>query len=120
MLAVVLLQPQQKNQAALGPALLASQIVGVQDATAWIRGLNKPEDARYRPESTPARQPTSFKKARGIEKYAMLGIPEDLRLGNYKKRSNIKLTAWVNSLRGYLKERGLDTVFRIFDPVSNT
>ena len=30
------------------------------------------------------------------------------------------LTAWVKSIRGYLKEIGLDTVFRIFDPVSNT
>ena len=30
------------------------------------------------------------------------------------------LTAWVNSLRGYLEERGLDTFFRIFDPFRNT
>ena len=30
------------------------------------------------------------------------------------------LTEWVNLLRGYLKERGLDNVFRIFYLVSNT
>ena len=50
----------------------------------------------------------------------MLGLPEDNCLGKDEKTSKITLMAWVNSLRGYLEERGLDIVFWIFDLVSNT
>ena len=49
-----------------------------------------------------------------------MGLPEDRCLGNDDKTSNITLTGWVNSLKGYLKERGLDTALHIFDTVGNT
>ena len=67
-----------------------------------------------------ARRPTSFKEASRIEKAATLGLSKDRILGNCEKTSNITLTAWANLIRVYLEERGLCTVFRIFDPVRNT
>ena len=119
-LAIALLQSQQQNQATLGPALVAPQIEGGQESTTWAVGSNKPEYSRACPESTLAIRPTSFKEALGIEKAATLEIYEYFRLGNDEKTSKITLTVWVNSLIGYLEERGLDNVLRIFDPVRNT
>ena len=116
----LLLQAYQNNQSALGPEIL-DLIIGLgQDTTAWVGGPNKPEDYRACPEYTLARRPTYSNESSGIEKVATSGIHEYRRLGNNEKTYNITLTAWVNSLRGYLEERGLDTVFLIFDPVRNT
>ena len=49
-----------------------------------------------------------------------MGLPENHSIGNKEITPNITLTVWVKSLRGNPKERGLDTVFQIFDTVSNT
>ena len=48
-----------------------------------------------------------------------MGLPENHSIGNKEITPNITLTVWVKSLRGYLEERGLYTVFRIFDLVRN-
>ena len=55
-----------------------------------------------------------------IEKSATPGLSEDCHIGNGEKTSKITLVARVSSLRGHLEERGLDTIFRIFDTVRNT
>ena len=110
-LVVALLQAQNQNQVALGPTLLDHQIGVGQGSNAWVRGSNKPEYSRYRPEPILARQLTYFKKASVIVKAATSGLPGDFCLVNDKKTYKITLAAWVNSLRGYLEERVLDTVF---------
>ena len=46
--AMALLQSQQKNQTSLGTILLDHCIGGGKDATAWVRGSNRPEDTRAR------------------------------------------------------------------------
>ena len=55
-----------------------------------------------------------------MEKATTSGIHKDCRLGNDKNTSKITLTAWINFIRVYLKEIGMDTVFHIYNPVENT
>jgi hypothetical protein len=89
---------------------------GGQDITAWVGGSNVVTDERRtHPESTWARRPTDFKSAAEIEKRATQGLPEDRRLSLNEKTSNITLTSWVNALRAYCEEHGMDTVFRIYN-----
>ena len=87
---------------------------------AWVGGSNRTTERRSRPESTLARRPTDFKSAAEIEKRAVQGLPEDRRLSLNEKTSKITLTSWVNAMRAYCEEHGLDTVFRVFDPVNDT
>ena len=62
-----------------------------------------------------ARRPTDFKSANTIEHIATKGLPEDRHIGPDEKSSKITLTSWVNSTRSYMEERGLDTVFYVYD-----
>jgi hypothetical protein len=48
------------------------------------------------------------------------GLPEDQHIGPDKKTSKITLMSWVNSIRSYMEERGLDTIFHIFDAPMNS
>jgi hypothetical protein len=96
------------------------RIGGGSGDTAWVGGSNCTSEQRTRPESTMARRPTDFKSASEIEKKATRGLPEDRRLALDDKTSKITLTSWVNAMRGYFEERGLDTVFRVFDPATDT
>ena len=48
-LEAAVLQEHHHNHAALGPALLAPRIGGGKNATTWVGGSNKPEDARTHP-----------------------------------------------------------------------
>ena len=75
---------------------------------------------RARPESTLARRPTDFKSAASIESKATQGLPEDRRLSLDEKTSKITLTSWVNSIRAYMEEHGMDTVFRIYDSAKDS
>jgi hypothetical protein len=62
-----------------------------------------------------ARRPTDFKSANTIEHFATKGVPDDRHIGPNEKTSKITLTSWVNLIRSYMEERGLDTVFHIYD-----
>ena len=62
-----------------------------------------------------ARRPTDFKSANTIEHIATKGLPDDRHIGPDEKTSKITLTSWVNSIRSYMEERGLDSVFYVYD-----
>jgi hypothetical protein len=62
-----------------------------------------------------ARRPIDFKSANTIEHIATKGLPDDRHIGPDEKTSKITLTSWVNSTRSYMEERGLDTVFYVYD-----
>jgi hypothetical protein len=67
-----------------------------------------------------ARRPTDFKSASEIKKKAIQGLPEDRHLSLDAITSKITLTSWENTMHGYFEECGLDTVFRVFDPTTDT
>jgi transcriptional regulator NrdR family protein len=67
-----------------------------------------------------ARRPTDFKSANTIEHIATKGLPVDRHIGPDEKTSKITLTSWVNSTRSYMEERGLDTVFYVYDGQTDT
>jgi hypothetical protein len=67
-----------------------------------------------------ARRPVDFKSANTIEHIATKGLPEDRHIGPDEKTSKITLTSWVNSTRSYMEERGLDTVFYVYDGATDT
>jgi hypothetical protein len=96
------------------------RIGGGHDDTAWVGGSNRSSQHSSRPASTLARRPTDFKSASEIEKRATQGLPEDRRLSLDEKTSKITLTSWVNAMRSYIEDRGMDTVFRIFDPEADS
>ncbi len=102
--------------AAADAAVLPSpRIGGGNDATAWTGGPNEISKKLARPSSTMARRPTDFKSANTIEHVATKGLPEDRHIGPDEKTSKITLTSWANSTRPYMEERGLDTVFYVYD-----
>jgi hypothetical protein len=84
---------------------------GGNDASAWTGGPNQVSQRLGRPGSTMARRPTDFKSANTIEHIATKGLPMDRHIGPDEKT----LTSWVNSTRSYMEERGMDTVFHIYD-----
>ena len=62
-----------------------------------------------------ARHSTYFKSASSIEQIATKGLAENWHIGTKEKTSKITLTSWVNSIKTYMEERGLDTVFGVYD-----
>ena len=98
--------------------MLTPRVGGGADESAWVGGSNLTDQARKRPKSTLARRPTDFKSVCTIESKAIEGLPEARQLGADEKTSKISLTSWVNSVRVYMEDRGLDTVFRIEDAIS--
>ena len=62
-----------------------------------------------------ARRPTDFKSANWIEQIATKGLEENRHIGPEENTSKINLTSWVNSIKIYMEERGLDTVFLVYD-----
>ena len=101
---------------AAGPPTVPSpRIGGGNDSSAWTGGPNQSANRLARPSSTMARRPTDFKSANTIEHIATKGLPEDRHIGPDEKTSKITLTSWVNSTRSYMEERGLDTIFYVYD-----
>jgi hypothetical protein len=94
--------------AACGSGVPSPHIRGGNDLTAWTGGPNKVAKRLARPSSTMARKPTDFKSANTIKHFATKGLPDE-------KMSKITLTSWVNLTCSYMEERGLDTVFHIYD-----
>ena len=95
------------------------RVGGGVNATALTGGLNRQADGRTRPTSTMARRPTDFKSASMIERHACAGLAEHRHIGPNEKTSKITLTAWINSIRSYMEEHRLDTVFRVYTPLQD-
>ena len=89
------------------------------DATTWTGGSNRQADWRTRPTSTMARRPTDFISASMIEQHACAGLSEHRHLIPNEKTSKSTLTVWINSIRSYMEEHGLDTVFRVYTPLQD-
>jgi hypothetical protein len=66
-----------------------------------------------------AKCPTDFKSANSIELLATKGLPEDQHIGPDEKTSQTTLTSWVNTIRIFMEERGLDSV-QVYDGESDT
>ena len=95
--------------------MLAPRVRGGKEDTAWTGGSNCPANRQTRPNSTMARRPTDFKSANWIEQIATKGLEENRHIGPEDNTSKINLTSWVNSIKIYMEERGLDTVFLVYD-----
>jgi hypothetical protein len=68
-----------------------------------------------------ARCPTDFKSPNSIEHLITTkGLPEDRHIGPDEKTSKNTLTSWVNTIHIYMEERGLDSVFRVYDGEADT
>ena len=39
---------------------------------------------------------------------------------NHQKKSNVTLTSWIDYIRHYMEERGMDTIFRILKLITDT
>jgi hypothetical protein len=78
-------------------------------------GLLLPTTSSKRPKSTLAYCPEDFKSACKVEEGCQEGLPETKWLYLDEKKSKITLTSWINALRVYMEERGLDSIFRLFD-----
>lgn len=103
-----------------GDGVPSPRIGGGNDSTAWTGGPNVTSARLSRPSSTMARRPIDFKSANSIEQIATRGLPENRHIGPDEKTSKITLTSWVNSTRSYMEERGMDTVFHVYDASAGT
>jgi hypothetical protein len=102
------------------PVALTPRIGGIIESTGWTRGSNLTADCLDRLESFNAYCPTGFKSGKTVEETATKGLEEGKRLGPFEDSSPKSLTSWINSLRVYLIECGLDTVFCVYHALTNT
>ena len=84
----------------------------------WTGGSNDPLKALKRPKTIFSRRPDDFRGASKIEETCRKGLEEDKRLG-MGNNSPVSLTSWINLIKTYLEECGMDTVFHVWDPSTN-
>ena len=94
---------------------------GTDYATVWVGGSNVSGKKLSKPRSIHARRPEDFRNAEKIESSCTKGLPEGYKLGlDTETDYTITFTSWVSAIRTYIEERGMDTVFRIYDPAMDT
>ena len=76
----------------------------------WCGGGLLPTTSLKRQKSTLAYRPEYFKLACKVEEGCQEGLPETKWLYLDEKKSKITLTSWINALRVYMEERGLDSI----------
>ena len=90
------------------------RVGGGVDPTALTGGSNRQADRCTSPTSTMARRPTGFRSDSMIKRHACTGLAEHRHLVPNKNTSKITPTAWINSIRSYMEEHGINTVFRVY------
>jgi hypothetical protein len=93
---------------------------GSDSDTFWVGGSNIPKERRIRPKTLNARRPTDFKSASSVERFCTTGLPEDRKLALDESKGGISFTTWVSTTRAYIEQCGMDTVFRVYDPIKKT
>ena len=93
---------------------------GLKGNVYWCGGGLLPTKSLIRPKSTLAYRPEDFKSACKVEEGCQQGLPETKWLYLDQKKSKITLTSWIDALRVYMDERGLDSVFRVYDASQGT
>ena len=91
----------------------APRVGGVLAGAAWTGGSNVERRRNRRPKTVFARRPLSFANASKVEQACTKGIHKDKRLG--LSNMPVSLTSWINLVRVYMEECGMDTVFRVYD-----
>ena len=88
--------------------------------TAWTGGSNVAARQNARPKSIKCYRPEDFKSASSIEAKLEEEFPEDRCLKSTEEMDDdpkaISLTLWLTEVQRALEERGMDTVFRLFNP----
>jgi hypothetical protein len=95
------------------------RVGGGQDGeTWWTGGSNVTSKRRIAPKDTAARRPDSFRSADSVAKQCKEGLPTTHHLGKEgEKDYTISLVTWIAAIQGYMVEKGMDTVFYIYDPI---
>ena len=71
------------------------------------------------PHSVKAMRPTEFRSADRIHGYCTQGLPESKHLSPADdKSSEITVTTWIALLKKSFEERGMDTVMRLYNPLT--
>ena len=91
----------------------APRVGGILGGYAWTGGSALASQARTRPVSSLGYRPPEFKHAFTIEQAATKGLPETKYLCKEEKSSKISLTLWIDAVRVYMEEHGMDSVFRV-------
>ena len=95
------------------------RVGGIIRGTPWVGGSSL--NPRSKPKSTLAWRPDDFRSANKVEESCQVGLKENRHLGSEMKTSKVSLTTWVDSIKEYMEDRGMDTVFRIvIKPTSTT
>ena len=102
------------------PVFPSPRVGGGNESNAWMGGPNQVSKRLARPNSTMARRPVDFKSANTIEHIATKGLPDDQHIGPDENTSKITLTSWVNLTCSYMEERGLDTVFYVYNELTQS
>jgi hypothetical protein len=89
------------------------------EAYAWTGGSAILANARTKPASMKAYRPQDFKSLAKAEKDCTEGLPESHRLSTPDKISSdttvVSMQTWIERVKTALEERGMDSVFRMFD-----
>jgi Zinc knuckle len=101
----------------------APRVGGISDGIAWTGGTNCTAGRITRYATNNARRPTVFREARGVEQALVTGLADDYRIGSSLgdlAPGRVTLTAWISNITTYMGDNGMDTVFRVYDGVSDT
>ena len=81
--------------------------------TPWVGGSQIDGDKRKRPKSRLAWRPEDFKGGSRVEEACQEGLRDERKLDLDDKGDSIMLTSWIQCIKTYMEETGMDTVFRI-------
>lgn len=90
----------------------------------WTGGTNIRAQHPGTPKSIKCYRPEDFKNASQTEAKLETGLDDNRILKTAEEMEEfpkaISLTTWLSEVQRELEERGMDTVFRLFDPVTET
>ncbi len=94
------------------PGVKMPRVGGIIGGYPWTGGsaINR----RSRPLSSMTYRPAEFKHAFSIEQAATKGLPESKHLCKEERTSKVTLTLWIDAIRVYMEEHGMNSVFRLF------
>ena len=89
--------------------------------TVWVGGSNVTGKGLSKAKSIHARRPQDFRNAEKITSSCTQGLKEEYKLGtDTEPNYSVTFTSWVSAIRDYIEERGMDTVFRMYNPDVDT
>jgi hypothetical protein len=96
------------------------RVGGLRGDIPWTGGTNIRTERLTSPRSAKALRPQEWKSLIKSEEICTQGLAPSKRLDIASKSGTITLTQWIKEISEYMEDRGMDTVFRIYNHASQS